>query len=147
MKALFQEIYIPEAVYDELTRQGDHIPGSKEVRSLPWIKIKKVDNYEHYARAFSMKLDPGETQAIGLALHMNADYLIIDEMNGRGEAVKLGIKTVGMLGIFLRAKEKGLILSVRPYLEKLQLTTFRMSASIYNATLKKAGELSVQKEA
>ncbi len=94
-----------------------------------------------------MKLDPGETQAIGLALHMNADYLIIDEMNGRGEAVKLGIKTVGMLGIFLRAKEKGLILSVRPYLEKLQLTTFRMSASIYNATLKKAGELSVQKEA
>lgn len=35
LKSLFKIIYIPEAVYDELTRQGDHIGGSREVKTLP----------------------------------------------------------------------------------------------------------------
>ena len=147
LKALFQVIYIPEAVYDELTRHGDHISGSKEVKSLPWIKVKKVDNYERYAKKFSTPLDPGEAQAIGLALHINADLLIIDELDGRYEAKKQEIKVIGMLGIFLKAKDKRLIPRVRPYLEKLRCTNFRMSANLYNFVLEKAGELSIQKKA
>jgi len=147
LKILFQGIYIPEAVYHELTRGGDHLPGSKEIKSSPWIKVKKVDNYEHYSKKFSKPLHLGEAQAIGLALHMNADYLIIDELDGRHVAKEQKIKIVGMLGIFQKAKEKGLISSVRPYVEKLRCTKFKMSANLYNSVLEKAGELPIQKKA
>lgn len=68
LKNLFKVIYIPEAVFNELTRQGDHIGGSREVKTLPWIKVKKIDSYDEYAKRFKRKLDPRESQAIGLAL-------------------------------------------------------------------------------
>ena len=82
-----------------------------------------------------------------MALHINADLLIIDELDGRYEAKKQEIKVIGMLGIFLKAKDKRLIPRVRPYLEKLRCTNFRMSANLYNFVLEKAGELSIQKKA
>lgn len=46
LRDLFKIIYIPEAVFHELTRQGDHIPGSKEVKMLNWIRVRKVSNME-----------------------------------------------------------------------------------------------------
>jgi len=148
LKTLFHVIYIPEAVYDELIRQGDRLSGSKEVKLLPWIKVKKVDNYEHYTKKFSKPLDPGETQAIGLAIHINADLLIMDERDGRNEAKKQEIKIVGVIGIFQKAKDEGLILRVRPYLEKLRCETkFKMSPRLYKLALEGAGEWPAQEKA
>jgi len=147
LKSLFQIIYIPEAVYEELTRQGDHIPGSKEVKLLPWIKVKQVKSYDEYAKKFKKKLHPGETQAIGLALHVNADLLIIDELDGRWEAKRQGINITGMLGIFKLAKEKKLITAVRPYLDKLRCTNFKLNPQLYRVVLEDVGELSVPKKA
>ncbi|WP_086929743.1 DUF3368 domain-containing protein [Agarilytica rhodophyticola] len=141
LKNLFKTIYIPEAVYQELTRQGDHIGGSKEVKTLPWIKVKKVNSYDGYAKKFKKKLDPGESQAIGLALHTNADLLIIDELDGRWEAKNQGIRVAGMLGIFKMAKERGIIPAVAPYLNKLRLTSFKLSPILYNTVLQDLGEV------
>jgi len=147
LKRLFKVIYIPEAVYHELTRQGDHIGGSKEVKTLPWIKVKKIHSYDQYARKYQKKLDPGESQAIGLALHMNADLLIIDELDGRWEAKNQGIRIAGMLGIFKMAKERSIIPAVAPYLNKLRLTSFKLSPVLYNMVLQDVGELSSVKKA
>jgi uncharacterized protein len=147
LKSLFKIIYIPEAVYHELTRQGDHIGGSKEVKNLPWIKVKKVHGYDEYAKKFRKKLDPGESQAIGLAMHMNADLLIIDELDGRWEARNQGIRITGMLGILKMAKERNLIPAVAPYLNKLRLTNFRLSPTLYRMVLEDVGEVGKIKKA
>jgi len=40
LRYLFKIIYIPESVFQELTRQGDHIPGSIEVKTFNWIRVK-----------------------------------------------------------------------------------------------------------
>lgn len=147
LKSLFKTIYIPEAVYHELTRQGDHIGGSIEVKTLAWIKVKKIQSYDEYARKFTKNLDPGESQAIGLAMHMNADLLIMDELDGRWEARNQGIRIAGMLGIFKMAKERNIISAVAPYLNKLRLTSFKLSPALYNMVLNDVGETDSAREA
>jgi predicted nucleic acid-binding protein len=92
LRNLFKIIYIPEAVFHELTRQGDHIPGSKEVKTFNWIRVKKTNNMERVKKLFNEKLHPGESEAIGLALQMNAHLLIMDERDGRKEAINQGLK-------------------------------------------------------
>jgi predicted nucleic acid-binding protein len=53
-----------------------------------------------------------------------------------------------MLGIFKKAKEKGYIIAVRPYLDKLRFTTnFKMNPKLYTAVLEDVGELYHHKKA
>ena len=147
LKALFKEIYIPQAVFNELTRHGDHIPGSIEVKTFPWIKTEKVKNVSQILSKFKKELDPGETEAIALAIEKNANLLIIDESDGRREAERHGIKITGMLGILLKAKEKNIICNVKPFLDKIKFSTnFNMTFELYNAILEIAGESVNQKK-
>ncbi|GLS25182.1 DUF3368 domain-containing protein [Marinibactrum halimedae] len=140
LKSLFNQVYIPEAVYEELTRQGDHIPGAKEVKTLNWIVVEEVKNIDEITAKFRVELDPGESQAIGLALHKQADLLVIDERKGRSEAENLGLKITGMIGIFIKAKEKGVIDRIAPYLDQLRKTNFTMGPALYGRALQLAGE-------
>ncbi|WP_086930122.1 DUF3368 domain-containing protein [Agarilytica rhodophyticola] len=140
LKSLFKQIYIPMAVYKELTDPGDANPGSQEVKTLSWIKVEIVPEFEKISARFGRKLDPGERQAIGMALQKKADLLIIDERKGRLEAESLGIPITGMIGILLKAKEKKIIPTIKPYLNKLRLTNFKMGPSLYNKALMLAGE-------
>jgi predicted nucleic acid-binding protein len=44
------------------------------------------------------QLDPGESEAIALALEINANLLLIDERRGRTEANRLGIRITACWG-------------------------------------------------
>lgn len=147
LESLFKIIYIPQAVFDELTRHGDELPGAIEVKSYPWIKTEKVKSISEAISCFGNPLDPGETEAIALALELNAALLIIDEKEGRKEASAQGITITGMLGIILKAKEKGLIPIVQPYLDRLMTSNFKLNPKLYRSVLVSAGEASNSKSA
>lgn len=102
---------------------------------------------ERVKELFNKKLHPGESEAIGLALQMNAHLLIMDERDGRKEAINQGLKVTGMLGIFLKAKEQNRILAVKPYLDKLRLTNFKLNSQLYEHVLNQAGESVATKKA
>lgn len=68
----------------------------------------------------SLFLDPGEAEAIALALEMKADLLLVDERRATHTAHRLGLKTLGLLGVLLLAKRKGHFVQVRPLLERLE---------------------------
>lgn len=147
LRDLFKIIYIPEAVYQELTRQGDHVPGAIEVKTSNWIRVEKTPNLDRVKKLFKAPLHLGESEAIGLALHMGAHLLIMDERDGRKEAMNQGLKVTGMIGIFLKAKEPKRIALVKPYLDKLRLTNFRLSPQLYDVALVQAGEKQLTKKA
>lgn len=98
---LYGQVIIPEAVYRELVDIDPPVPGSVEVQTATWLEVKLIANREVVERLQSeVRLDPGESEAIALALEIGADLLLIDERRGRAEADRLGIKITGLFGYF-----------------------------------------------
>ncbi|WP_414590509.1 DUF3368 domain-containing protein [Anabaena sp. CCY 9614] len=78
---------------------------------------------------------------MALALELNADWLIIDEQLGRKIATAYDLKIIGILGILIEAKRRGLIPLVKPILDDLINTArFWVDASLYNRILSIVGE-------
>jgi uncharacterized protein len=139
LQQLYGKIIIPGAVYLELTGTGI-VPGTIEVQTLNWIETRPVTNLNQVT-ALQQELDAGEAEAIGLALELNADRLLIDERRGRLIASRFGIKFVGILGILVIAKQQGLLQAIKPVLDELMSTMkFRISEALYRQILQDVGE-------
>jgi predicted nucleic acid-binding protein len=128
----FQEIYIPEEVYDEVVRRGKDLPGAAEVEAASFIKVENADN-KVAVDALSISLDRGEAEAIVLAEKKKA-LLIIDDGDGRRTAELLGLKITGTIGILLLASKEG-ILDLKQSLEDLRAVGFRISDREYEKIL------------
>lgn len=140
LKALFEQILIPQAVYDEVVVHGEGEPGSQEVRDAEWIRAAQVQD-RLAVDLLRETLDMGESEAIVLAQELNARYVLLDDGLARRKARLIGLRMTGTLGILLMAKEAGLISAVRPILDELRQTDFRMSDRVYQQVLLKAGEM------
>lgn len=134
---LYNQITIPEAVYRELAEIDPPVPGTLEVQMASWLEVRQVVNRNVVERLqIEVRLDPGESEAIALALELNADLLLIDERRGRAEANRLGVRITGLLGILVEAKQKKLIVNVKPLMDTLIATSdFRVSSALYSQIL------------
>ena len=139
LRALFGQIAIPQAVYDEVVVRGEGEPGSREVGEADWIKIHHVKD-QLAVELLRETLDAGESEAIVLAQELNAKYAILDDGLARRKARLIKLRLVGTLGVLLMAKEVGLIPAVKPILDELRQTEFRVSDRVYQDVLAKAGE-------
>jgi predicted nucleic acid-binding protein len=82
------------------------------------------------------QLDPGESEAIALATEVHADVLLIDEQEGRQEAVRRGLKVAGTLSVLDEAGQAGLV-NFDEVAAELQKTTFRVSQAVLAEIRKK----------
>lgn len=77
-----------------------------------------------------------------MAEELHAEAILIDETAGRAIAIQRGLRPVGVLGILLRAKRRGLVHEVWPLLDRLQVELgFFLSPNLVEDTLRQAGEL------
>ena len=114
---LYSQVTIPEAVYRELADIDPPVPGNLETQSANWLQVRPVNNFTVVARLRNEgRLDPGESEAIALAMELNTDLLLIDERRGRAAADRLGLRIIGLLGILVEAKRRNLIAAVKPLL-------------------------------
>jgi predicted nucleic acid-binding protein len=81
------------------------------------------------------RLDRGEQDAILLAESFKAERLIIDDLEGRREAVHRGLTVIGTLGLLAEAARRNL-LDLPQALADLQGTTFQVSPELIEALLK-----------
>lgn len=65
-------------------------------------------------------LDAGETEALRLALAIRADRVLVDEKEARRRAAALGLRSIGVLGVLLFARQKGRIKSLATEIERLR---------------------------
>lgn len=127
LKKLFGTIFISEKVLNEFNQP------------LPdWVEV--VDPKTDLQRGLSSYLDSGEASAIALATEYKDSLLIIDEIKGRKVAKELGVSFTGSLGLLVTAKNKGHIKAVRPIIEKIQKTNFRVSELLIKRVLQKVDE-------
>ncbi len=109
-------------------------------KPLPdWIKIESV-NDKKYQRFLETQLDLGESSAIALASEKTDCILILDDLKARKVARRLGFKYTGTLGVINKAKEEGIIKRIRPYIDKLKRTDFRISEKVIEDLLKRNNE-------
>jgi predicted nucleic acid-binding protein len=137
---LFDEVYIPQAVFDETVTYGrEESKAKKEVSSANWIHIVEVKD-RLAVNVLLDEMDLGEVETIVLASEMNADWVLMDEKKRRRKLGQLNIPKIGTLGILLKAKQLGLIPILKPEIEKLQKTGFSISPLVVREVLKIAGE-------
>ena len=86
-------------------------------------------------------LDYGESEAIALALEIDADLILLDDLDARETARIYDLQITGTIGILLRTKFEGKIVSLKDTLRKLMKTGFWINKKLIQELLKFAGEI------
>ncbi len=123
-------ILIPTAVSHEIAPTVS-IPG--------WITVQTLTQ-PVASLVLRASLGAGESEAISLAIEVNARLLLLDDLAARRLALGLRLPIVGTLGLLLAAKRKGLLAAVKPCLDQLLGQEFRVSTELYDRVLRDAGE-------
>ena len=130
---LYQDVLIPPAVREEL-HLGSGRPGARqsaEALEQGWLQVQELSAGSAQALSdLMLVLDPGEAEAILLAEEMNCKFLLIDERKGRAIANRRGVPVVGIAGVLLAAKKRGLIDAVMHILQNMEQAGYRMSAGL-----------------
>lgn len=135
LPALYGEVHLPDTVWREVG-----------FTAAPPGRVAPAWLVRHEPRAVASivsdggRLDPGEAEAIQLAMDLHAELLLIDESAGRRVARRLLIPHTGVLGVLAAAKHRGLIPTVAPQFEKLRATGFWISEELVTRVLKDLGE-------
>lgn len=140
LRQLYGTVHIASAVWDEMNFGGKRWPGRPEVASANWIERHTIQN-QALVSALQRDLDRGESETIALAVESEAALVLLDEQEGRRAAQRLGLNVVGVLGVLLAAKKRGMIDRVRPQLDALrQQAGFYLGDQVYQKALMLAGE-------
>lgn len=134
--ARFREVLVPLTVWSELTA----LPGAQEpqaVSALPCVRL--VPDLD-VTPASLVRLDPGERQALAIALATPATVVLIDDGAARRAARTEGLRHVGTVGLVAAAKEVGLCSSARDQYALLIKSRFRVDLRIVNDVLRDLGE-------
>lgn len=132
------ELELLHKVYGEITTTLNIAIEYGEV--LPdWVTIAKVvdTNMQHF---LEQQIDRGESSAISLALETTHTTIILDDSKARRVAKQLSLNVTGTIGVIVKAKLKGIIPSIKPILEKIKDTNFRLTPTIEKEALKEANE-------
>lgn len=89
----------------------------------------------------SLRLDPGEAEAIAIALESHADRILIDERRARRVASEFNLRPLGLLGVLAEAKQRELLQECKPVLDDMiRVAGFWIGEQLYAKFLQEIGE-------
>ena len=106
LREVFEEVFTTTEIAKEF---GHPLPS--------WVKIRSVTDKSRQL-SFEDEVDSGEASALALSFEIKNAIVIIDDYKARKLAEKLQINYTGTLGLILRAKQEGIIPSVKELLLK-----------------------------
>jgi predicted nucleic acid-binding protein len=132
LPSLYQDVVIPVEVAFELRRFHTALPD--------FIQVLPVTDRARLTKLQS-ELDLGEAAAIALMLEGKGDLLLMDERRGRKVAAREGLTVVGVIGVLVEARQRGLITSLAEVIGELEaIAGFRISPGLKQRILQAAGE-------
>ena len=139
----FGAIHIATGVLEELRVEED-LPGSEAIREAiasQWLIVVPIENTP-FVQLLRQNLDRGEAETIALALTMQADWTLLDELEGRRIARSLGLNITGILGILMRSWRMGELSSVREEMNQLRdRSGFYIAPALFRQILTETGEI------
>ena len=142
LRELYGALYVPPEVWNEVTAVAKPFgtDETRQARDAGWLIVRTPASLDKI-HALPFNLQPGETEALALALELPDALLLVDDAQGRRAARALGIEYTGTIGVLLRAKHLGKLTMLQPVLMLMQRrTTFWLSAEVQRAALAQAGE-------
>ena len=138
LPALFDEIIVPEAVYQEILAGKPNDAAKQKLPQLSWTNrvTDKISN----KIIEPMNLGKGEIAVLNLALTIPNSRVLLDDAVARRAAKELRISALGTGGLLIMAKRNELIASVAETLQKVQDVGLWLSDDIIELIKKKAGE-------
>ncbi len=129
LKALFERVLIPEAVYEEA-----HDPATREQIHQENFEVYRVE------RSVLTTLGRGEQEVITLAVLNNFPTIGIDDKDAISKARQFGLRTLNTSQILIVAKRAGVIPAVKPILDRMRQEGEGIDEEDYLETLQEAGE-------
>lgn len=132
LASLFDHVLVPFAVRDELI----HPAAPQKVKDWilkprPWLEITPIREVQPVRG-----LHKGESEALQLALERKAAAILMDDLDGRAAARRLGLSPVFTVAILELAAEKGLA-DLPSAIAKLQQTSFFISQELLDTALER----------
>ncbi len=141
LKRLFGEIWVPDAVWEEVVVQGAGKPAAELVVSAEqatWVQRRKIEE-ALAVEVLRATLGRGEAEVIVLAQETGARWVLLDDDLARAQADRLGLHVKGSAGILLAGHSAGFLHNVKADLDTLRARGFWLSDRVYRAILSKAG--------
>jgi len=136
LDSLFHVVRVPPAVLLECTVAGK--AGAARLQSFLHERVVEVDLRELVIAVAG--LGQGELEAMALYKRLGANRMLVDDYRARKVARLNEIDVIGSLGVWLRARESGLISEVRPLMIAAQSAGIRYSEQLVSEALRLAGE-------
>ena len=135
LPALYGQVLLPAAVAAELRHPETPERVRRWMDSPPlWLSVETV---AAVADPRLVELDPGEREAIALALERGVPLILMDETKGRRQARSLQLSVRGTLGVLEHAARLKKI-EFLPVLRKLEATNFRITPSVRDAAIRRS---------
>ena len=96
---------VPETVVRELRAENAPDIVKAWLIELPqWLSVCAASG--PWLTTAGSGLDPGETEAVEIAIALKADLILIDDLHAREFALRLGLPVSGTLGVYFPSTEK-----------------------------------------
>lgn len=134
VRAVLGYVVIPPAVASEISPSLGTPPS--------WVHVVQPAQV-HNSPSWSSSLDPGEIEAISLAIEISAHRLVVDDLPARIVAERLGLQVIGSLGILLEAYRLRLVDDIQPDLEAMIAVGFHVGRSLHEQVLTLARQIDI----
>lgn len=109
---LFDDVMIPNAVWEEITKISNHSYYNK-IYTYFYNKVQKIAPGNN----ITFNIGYGESESLILYDEINADFLLIDDKKARHVAEIKGINCIGTIGLLMKAKKMNKIIELKPYFQ------------------------------
>ncbi len=137
MSEVGEQLVVPAAVAREIARAS---PSDPARQWLDGVALEIAPPQPIPQRVAAWDVGDGESAVLTYALQYPDYTAVLDDRAARRCAETIGVRTIGTLGLLVRAKRAGFVAAVEPIVEELQAVGFRASAALVQEVLRLAGE-------
>jgi len=132
-------VLMPQAVAQEILAHQDQAASRVLEASGSWLEVAEVED-RLAVELLLPSLGAGEAEVIALAKERGATHVVMDDLDARRLARRVGLQPIGTLGLLLTARIQGEVPSLRTEILRLEAAGFYASKGLVAAVLEAAGE-------